>query len=142
MRGIAIGDGAARKLLILLAAALIALLALTAAGCGGDDDDDDEAGDTAAATGAGDTGGDTGGGGDGSIWVLLPDSASSDRWEKDDRRFFEQAFDEAGVEYNIVNAEGDANAQLSQAEQAINAGAKVILLVNLSSESGAPHNET
>ena len=141
MRGIAIGDGAARKLLILLAAALIALLALTAAGCGGDDDDD-EAGDTAAATGAGDTGGDTGGGGDGSIWVLLPDSASSDRWEKDDRRFFEQAFDEAGVEYNIVNAEGDANAQLSQAEQAINAGAKVILLVNLSSESGATIIET
>jgi D-xylose transport system substrate-binding protein len=69
--------------------------------------------------------------------VLLPDSASSDRWEKDDRRFFEAAFDEAGVEYNIVNAEGDANTQLNQAEQAINADASVILLVNLSSESGA-----
>jgi D-xylose transport system substrate-binding protein len=36
-----------------------------------------------------------------------------------------------------VNAEADANTQLNQAEQAINAGAKVILLVNLSSESGA-----
>jgi D-xylose transport system substrate-binding protein len=135
--GIAIGEGAIRKLLILLAAALIALLGLTAAGCGGDDDD--EAADTAAATAEE---GDTGGGAEGSIWVLLPDSASSDRWEKDDRRFFEQAFDEAGVESNIVNAEGDANAQLSQAEQAINAGAKVILLVNLSSESGATIIET
>jgi D-xylose transport system substrate-binding protein len=135
--GIAIGNGAIRKLLILLAAALIALLGLTAAGCGGDDDD--EAADTAAATAEE---GDTGGGAEGSIWVLLPDSASSDRWEKDDRRFFEEAFDEAGVESNIVNAEGDANAQLSQAEQAINAGAKVILLVNLSSESGATIVET
>ena len=69
--------------------------------------------------------------------MLLPDSASSDRWEKDDRRFFEEAFKAEGVEYNIVNAEGDANTQLQQAEQAINAGAKVILLVNLSPESGA-----
>ena len=68
---------------------------------------------------------------------LVSDSASSDRWENDDRRFFKEAFDDAGVEYNIVNAEGDANTQLQQAEQAINAGAKVILLVNLSSESGA-----
>ena len=57
----------------------------------------------------------------GSIWVLLPDSASSARWETDDRRFFEQAFDAAGVEYNIVNAEGDAATQQTQAEQAITA---------------------
>jgi D-xylose transport system substrate-binding protein len=132
VRGIAIGDGAARRLLILLATALIALLALTAAGCGGDDDD--TTADTAASGDTGDTGG---GNAEGSIWVLLPDSASSDRWEQDDRRFFEEAFDAEGVEYNIVNAEGDPNTQLSQAEQAINAGAKVILLVNLSSESGA-----
>lgn len=126
-----------RRLRLLLLAALVAGLALLAAGCGGDDDDEAAGtGDTAAAT--------TGGGGDadGSIWVLLPDSASSDRWEKDDRRFFEEAFEEAGVEYNIVNAEGDANTQLQQAEQAVNAGAKVILLVNLSSESGATIIET
>jgi D-xylose transport system substrate-binding protein len=136
VRGNAIGEGGARKLLVLLAALLIALLAFTAAGCGGDDDDEEAGGDTTAATG------EEGGGAEGSIWVLLPDSASSDRWEKDDRRFFTEAFDAAGVEYNIVNAEGDANTQLSQAEQAINAGAKVILLVNLSSESGATIIET
>ncbi|MEM9774610.1 MAG: BMP family ABC transporter substrate-binding protein, partial [Chloroflexota bacterium] len=73
----------------------------------------------------------------GSIWVLLPDSASSARWETDDRRFFEEAFDAAGVEYNIVNAEGDAATQQTQAEQAITAGAGVILMVNLDSGSGA-----
>ncbi|MCB0242744.1 MAG: hypothetical protein KDI12_04995, partial [Anaerolineae bacterium] len=45
---------------------------------------------------------------EGSIAVLLPDSASSARWEADDRRFFEEAFKAAGVDYTIVNAEGDA----------------------------------
>jgi len=74
---------------------------------------------------------------DGSIAVLLPDSASSARWEADDRRFFEQAFDAAGVEYTISNAEGDAQTQITQAEQAITNGARVILLVNLDSGSGA-----
>jgi len=74
---------------------------------------------------------------EGSIWVLLPDSASSPRWETDDRRFFEDAFEAAGVEYNIVNAEADARTQQTQAEQAITSGAKVILLVNLDSGSGA-----
>ncbi len=75
--------------------------------------------------------------GAGSIWVLLPDSASSARWETDDRRFFEDAFNTAGVSFNIVNAEGDARTQQTQAEQAITAGAKVLLLVNLDSGSGA-----
>jgi D-xylose transport system substrate-binding protein len=97
---------------------LVAVLALVGAGCGGDDDDG-------------------GGGGDGSIWVLLPDSATSPRWESDDRRFFEQAFSEADVEFNIVNAEGDAAQQQSQAEQAIADGASVILLVSIDTGSGA-----
>ena len=73
----------------------------------------------------------------GSIAVLLPDSASSARWEADDRRFLSAAFDAAGVEYTIVNAEGDARQQQTQAEQAITNGAKVILIVNLDSGSGA-----
>ena len=132
--------GGRSRWLLLALAVLVAAFSLAAAGCG--DDDDDEAGATGADTTATTDEGDGGGEADGSIWVLLPDSASSDRWEKDDRRFFEAAFDEAGVEYNIVNAEGDASTQLQQAEQAINAGAKVILLVNLSSESGATIIET
>jgi D-xylose transport system substrate-binding protein len=74
---------------------------------------------------------------EGSIAVLLPDSASSARWEADDRRFLAAAFEAAGVEYTIVNAEGDATTQITQAEQAITNGAKVILMVNLDSGSGA-----
>jgi len=108
-----------RWLLFAVLALVVGALALVAAGCGGDDD---EAG---------------GGGGEGSIWVLLPDSASSARWETDDRRFFEEAFTEAGVEHTIVNAEGDAATQQQQAEQAIADGASVILLVSLDTGSGA-----
>jgi D-xylose transport system substrate-binding protein len=102
---------------------LVLALATAAAGCGGDD-----GGETGAA-------GTTGGGGEGSIWVLLPDSATSPRWESDDRRFFDEAF--ADVEHTIVNAEGDAQQQQAQAEQAIADGASVILLVSIDTGSGA-----
>jgi len=71
------------------------------------------------------------------VAVLLPDSKSSVRWETYDRPMLSAAFKAAGVTYNIVNAEGSASTQLTQAEQAITAGAKVILLVNLDSGSGA-----
>jgi D-xylose transport system substrate-binding protein len=110
--------------------ATLAVVSLIAAGCG--DDDDGGGGDEAG-------GGD--GGGEGSIWVLLPDTASSDRWEKDDRRFFAEAFEAAGLsegdDFTIVNAEGDANTQQSQAEQAISDGASVIVLTSLDTGSGA-----
>lgn len=71
------------------------------------------------------------------VVVLLPDSASSARWENDDRRFLAEAFDQANISYSIVNAEGDRQTQNTQAEQAITNGAKVLLLVNLDSGSGA-----
>ena len=123
------GNGARWRLVVMLLALVFALGAV-AAGCGGDDDDGD---DTAATEAEGD--GEAAG--EGSIWVLLPDSASSPRWESDDRRFFEQFFSEAGVDYTIVNAEGDAAQQQSQAEQAIADGASVILLTSLDTGSGA-----
>jgi len=121
------GNGARWRLVVMLLALVFALGAV-AAGCGGDDDGGD---DTVATEGEGEAAG------EGSIWVLLPDSASSPRWESDDRRFFEQYFGEAGVDYNIVNAEGDAAQQQSQAEQAIADGASVILLTSLDTGSGA-----
>jgi D-xylose transport system substrate-binding protein len=73
--------------------------------------------------------------------VLLPDTATSDRWEKDDPRYFAEAFEAAGLkegdDFNIVNAEGDAATQQSQAEQAIADGASVIVLTSLDTGSGA-----
>lgn len=109
--------------------ALLLAMALVAAACG--DSSDDTTAGTSGGTAA------PSGGDDGSIWVLLPDSASSDRWENDDRRFFSESFDAAGVEYNIVNAEGDAQAQITQAEQALASGAKVLVVVSLDSGSSS-----
>jgi D-xylose transport system substrate-binding protein len=112
---------------------LLAFLFVVAA-CGDDSGDDSSSSDT---TGGGSEAAGDCATADSSIWVLLPDSASSDRWETQDRPAFEAAFDEAGVDYTIVNAEGDAQQQQSQADQAIAEGAGVILLTNLDSGSGA-----
>ncbi len=109
---------------------LVLLLAAVAAGCGGDDEATN--GDTGAAAGAGDGDGAC----DKSIWVLLPDSASSPRWETDDRPYFDDAFTEAGVEHTIVNAEADPATQQSQAEQAIADDAGVIVLTSIDTGSG------
>jgi D-xylose transport system substrate-binding protein len=110
--------------------ALVAALALVTAACG-DDDDGGTAGGTESPAD----------GGEGSIWVLLPDTESSDRWEEDDRRYFAENFEAAGLadgeDFTIVNAEGDAATQQSQAEQAINDGASVIVLTSLDTGSGA-----
>ena len=78
--------------------------------------------------------------GKGKIAVLLPDTASSTRWESDDRRYLTAAFRAEGLrdsDFTITNAQGDPGNQQDQAEQAITNGASVLLLVNLDSGSGA-----
>lgn len=68
--------------------------------------------------------------------VLLPDTKSSVRWETQDRPTFIKAFKKAGISATVVNAEGDAQRQRSQADQCLANGAKVILLTSLDSGSG------
>jgi D-xylose transport system substrate-binding protein len=113
-----------------LGIAATALVAMSGAACG--DDDDAGSGERKAAAGGKEL--------KGKIAVLLPDTKSSDRWEKADRRFFQEAFRAAGLsssDFTIKNAQGDPSTQRAQAEQAITEGAKVILLTNLDSGSGA-----
>jgi D-xylose transport system substrate-binding protein len=108
-----------------LAAAGVLALSGTVAACGGSDNNDNSSG---------------GGGGGGSkpqVAVLLPDSKSSVRWETVDRPLLQKALSDGGTDPTITNAEGDKSTQQQQAEQAITNGAKVILLVNLDSGSGA-----
>jgi D-xylose transport system substrate-binding protein len=71
------------------------------------------------------------------VCVLLPDTKSSVRWETQDRRFLAAAFRRAGIAHTIVNAENDAQRQRSQADQCLTNGARVLLLTNLDSGSGA-----
>jgi len=73
----------------------------------------------------------------GKIGVILPDTKSSARWETQDRPNLEAAFKEAGVDYDIQNANGDKAAMATIADSMIAGGATVLAIVNLDSESGA-----
>lgn len=71
------------------------------------------------------------------VGVILPDSASSARWETADRKFLGDAFTAAGVQYDIQNANGDKAKFATIADQMLAAGVNVMLLVNLDSPSAA-----
>ena len=135
---------------------LLGTLSLLAAACGSDDDSDSggteaagaetettaaAGGDTTAAAG-GDTtaaaGGESAGG---KVGFILPDSASSVRWESFDRPLITAACEEAGIECDIQNAEGDKDNMATIADQMIAGGVQVLAIVNLDSESGAAIQE-
>jgi D-xylose transport system substrate-binding protein len=111
---------------LVLVPLLGAAMALTA--CGSEDSDSgDDGGSGSEATGK--------------IGVILPDTESSVRWESADRPALEAAFEEAGVEYDIQNAEGDAERMTQIADTMIGDGVTVLAIVNLDSESGAAIQE-
>ena len=107
------------------AVVLIAALALFAASCG----DDDKKSDDSTPSGGGKAG------------FILPDSASSARWEAFDRPLIQAACDAAGIECLIQNAEGDKDNMATIADQMIADGIGVLAIVNLDSESGAAIQE-
>src|SRR6201991_150135 len=71
------------------------------------------------------------------VGVILPDAASSARWETADRKFLGDAFAAAGVDSDIQNANGDKAKFATIADQMLNSGANVLLIVNLDSPSAA-----
>jgi len=113
--------------------AMLFSVALVAAACSSDSSDEPTTEETTEESGAGEDAG--------QIAVLLPDSATSARWENDDRRFLTESFEAAGLvegeDFTISNAEGDAATMQTQAEAALSNGASVILMVPLDAGSGA-----
>ena len=71
------------------------------------------------------------------VGVILPDSASSPRWETDDRPLLAAAFKAAGVTYDIQNALGDKTKFATIAQAMLTEGVKVLVLVNLDSPSAS-----
>jgi D-xylose transport system substrate-binding protein len=110
-------------------AALTAGLVFSMAACGSDDDSGSGGGSGSS------SGGDAAAAG--KIGVILPDTTSSPRWESADRPQLEAAFKAAGVDYDIQNAQGDAQQMQTIAQQMMTSGVTVLAIVNLDSASGA-----
>ena len=112
-----------RKLLGMVAATAASVLVLAA--CGGDDGGETESG------GGGETAAEVG-----TVGVILPDTASSDRWENADRPLLQEAFEAAGVEADIQNAQGDKARFQTIADGMIASGVSVLVITNLDNETG------
>ena len=83
-----------------------------------------------------DSGSTSGGSSVGKVGVILPDTASSQRWGSDDPKFLKAAFDAAGVAVDIQNAQGDKSQFQTIADGMISSGVKVLMIVNLDSGTG------
>jgi D-xylose transport system substrate-binding protein len=68
---------------------------------------------------------------------LMPDTKTSTRWEQKDKPALVRAFKAAGVAARVVNAQGDAQKQRTQADQCIADGAKVLIIAPIDSGSAA-----
>jgi D-xylose transport system substrate-binding protein len=62
--------------------------------------------------------------------VILPDSASSPRWENGDRPALAKAFKDAGFDADIQNAQGDTGKYATIAQQELTKGCGVMVLVD------------
>ncbi|MET0812295.1 MAG: substrate-binding domain-containing protein [Microbacterium sp.] len=106
-----------KKSSLLAAAALTGAAAMLLAGCSG------------SPSGTPTDGGD-GGGEAGRACVILPDAASSPRWENFDRKYLQEGLEGAGFEVDIQNAQGDVNKYSTIADQQLTKGCGVMLLVD------------
>src|SRR4051794_5461972 len=111
----------------LMTTVLAAGLVVGLAACGSDSN----GGSSASGSSSG------GGSASGKIGVILPDTTSSPRWEAADRPQLEAAFKAAGVQYDIQNAQNDAQKMQTIAQQMITGGVTVLAIVNLDSASGS-----
>jgi D-xylose transport system substrate-binding protein len=108
-----------------MAAAALAATALLLAACGGDD--------SGSSSGSGSGSGSS----SGKVGVILPDASTSPRWESNDRPLLKAAFDKAGLQADIQNANGDKSKFGTICDSMINAGVNVLMIVNLDSDSGS-----
>jgi D-xylose transport system substrate-binding protein len=108
-----------------MAAAALAAAALLLSACG------DDGGNS------GGSGGSSGSNSSGKVGVILPDASTSPRWESNDRPLLKSAFDAAGLQSDIQNANGDKSKFGTICDGMINSGVNVLLIVNLDSDSGS-----
>jgi D-xylose transport system substrate-binding protein len=106
----------------LFALAAVGLLTTGLAACGSSDDTSTTSGGATSSVGK--------------VGIILPDTASSQRWGTDDPKFLKAAFDAAGVPVDIQNAQGDKTQFQTIADGMISSKVKVLMIVNLDSGTG------
>ncbi|MEU7480921.1 substrate-binding domain-containing protein [Lentzea sp. NPDC042327] len=107
--------------------AVTAGLALAVSACGAN---------TSSGTG-GSTETNSGSGSGAKVGVILPETASSARWEGFDKPLLKAALEKEGLVPDIQNAQGDVQKFSTLADGMINAGVKVLIIATPNSEVGA-----
>ncbi|WP_062462609.1 sugar ABC transporter substrate-binding protein [Demequina soli] len=115
-----------KKSSLIAAGSLFAASVLVLAGCssGGSSNGSSSGSSAAPSTSS------TGAMAQGTACVILPDAASSPRWENGDRPALQKAITDAGFEANIQNAQGDTGKYATIADQMLTGGCGVMILVD------------
>jgi len=116
------------KTLTLVAVAASASLIL--AGCGANSTPSGGTGSSSASAPA------ANGGASGTVGVILPETASSARWEGFDKPMLETALKAEGFNVDIQNAQGDVQKFSTLADGMISKGVKVLIIASINSEVG------
>ncbi len=88
-------------------------------------------------SGGGSTNTNSGSTGGAKVGVILPETASSARWEGFDKPLLDAALKKEGLDPDIQNAQGDVQKFSTLADGMINAGVKVLIIATPNSEVGA-----
>ncbi|WP_067572104.1 sugar ABC transporter substrate-binding protein [Nocardia acidivorans] len=78
----------------------------------------------------------SGGGGNGTVGVILPETATSARWESFDKPMLQQALRAQGFDADVQNAQGDVQKFTTLADGMIAKGVKVLIVASINSEVG------
>ncbi|GAA1960572.1 sugar ABC transporter substrate-binding protein [Amycolatopsis minnesotensis] len=119
-----------RKGTVLIAAAVGVTLTLTA--CGANSDSGSSGGSSSSNSSSG-----SGGGANGKVGVILPETATSARWEAFDKPYLEQALKAKGFDADVQNAQGDVQKFTTLADGMIAQGVKVLVIASINSEVGS-----
>jgi D-xylose transport system substrate-binding protein len=114
----------------LLAAAVGVSLAIT--GCGANQSDSGGTGGSSSSPAAAPAGG-----ANGKVGVILPETATSARWESFDKPYLEQALKAQGFDPDVQNAQGDVQKFTTLADGMITQGVKVLIIGAINSEVGS-----
>jgi D-xylose transport system substrate-binding protein len=115
--------------LALLAAGVGLTLALSACGAN-KDDSGGGSGDTSEAAGNNSSSGGI------PVGVILPETATSARWEGFDKPMIEAAMKAQGLDADVQNAQGDVQKFSQIADNMISSGVKVLVIASINSEVG------